>query len=276
MTRPSQKKEELCDLKDFLRTIKLDGSFESGLEPNKAPDSWITSSGKRIAVEVTEFHSGEMSPAGHRRRAVEEEWSKRLFLSINSERLKYPDLAHIQGILFFRELDVPSRPESVQFTNELLHFSCTKAGSINKEATFYSFGSQYSLLDKYLHSIFFQKADEAIPPEDLFWHWNHDFAWVGFTNEELYNSISSKLGKARPEGAAENWLLLVSRLSPSQSMGLAPLQEFAGCTKTNEALAQGPFDKIYVFQRAYGRVLLWEPSTGWTEVCKPCVANGHE
>ena len=69
MTRPSQKEEEHLDVKEFLEVINLDAHVEPSADPNTPPDLFLRfDDGKRIALEVTRFHSAETSPSRHPRR----------------------------------------------------------------------------------------------------------------------------------------------------------------------------------------------------------------
>jgi len=95
--------------------------IERGDDP---PDFIVTIDGKRVAIEETEFHSNATGANGRPRRAVEEEWRK-LQQLIERERKQFPDLDRVNGLLFFKCLQVPSMREWPAFVKELLVFACS-------------------------------------------------------------------------------------------------------------------------------------------------------
>ena len=57
-------------------------------------------------------------------------------------------------------------------------------------------------------------------------------------------------------------------------MGLPYVEELMDYHEVNEALETGPYDKVYIFQYMYGRVLLWQQQSGWVEIRKAQWAAG--
>lgn len=57
----------------------------------------------------------------------------------------------------------------------------------------------------------------------------------------------------------------------SQQMGLPKLhiRKFKNYTSLNSKINNGPFDKIYIYQRRDGSVVLWDKGTGWSIVTPP-------
>jgi hypothetical protein len=267
--RQNQEERERFYLDKFLVVLRMTPeSIERGANP---PDFILFQNKKKIAVEVTDFHSDAAGPEGHPRRLIEEEWTK-LQQLIERERKHYPDLNNISGLLFFKKLLVPSRVESPQFVKELLDFSADSLNSFTgKVGDFSSFGTNFSLLRKYLKRLHLAIVDCYIT-----WEWNHSASSVGLNDSEMKKTISRKLGIPRPKGVSENWLLIVSGHQLSQSMGLPDVEKLNGFQEVNEALKNGPYDKVFVFQYMFDRVLLWDPSIGWIELRKARFAKNRK
>jgi hypothetical protein len=242
-------------------------SVHRGANP---PDFIITHAKKEIAVEITEFHSLATGSGGHPRRLVEEEWAK-LQKLIEQGRKHYPDLNDISWLLFFKNLALPSRTEYQQFVRELLQFSQGSLESISdKGKDFNSFGTNFSILGNYLRKLHLQPVWCYIT-----WEWNHSASSVGLNESEMKKTISRKLEIPRPNCASENWLLIVSGHQLSQSMGLPDVQKLNAFNEVNNMLKNGPYDKVFIFQYMYNRILLWEHSGNWEEVRKARFAGNE-
>jgi hypothetical protein len=255
----NQEKKERFYVDKFLVALRLTSeSIERGANP---PDFILTQGKKQIAIEVTEFHSDATGPVGHPRRLIEQEWAK-LQQLIEQERKRYPDLNNISGLLFFKKLLVPSRVERLQFARELLDFSRNSLKCLTgKGGDFSSFDIDSPLLKKYLRRLHLGLAKCYIT-----WEWNHSASSVGLNESEMKKTISRKLEIPSPKGVSENWLLIVSGHQLSQSMGLPNVGKLNAFQETNEALKTGPYNKVFIFQYMFDRVLRWELSSGWIEL----------
>lgn len=264
-----QEKRERFYLDKFLIALRMTPkSIQRGDDP---PDFILAQAKKQIAVEVTEFHSDATGPGGHPRRLIEEEWTQ-LQESIEQEREHYPDLNEILGVLFFKNLALPSRPEYAQFVQELLEFSQNSLNSITgKGKNFNSFDTSLPLLGRYLRKLHLQPVNCYIT-----WEWNHSASSVGLNESEMKKTISRKLEIPCPESVSENWLLIVSGHQLSQSMGLPDVEKLSAFQEVNEGLEKGPYDKVFIFQYTFDRVLLWELSRGWIELRKARFANNRK
>ena len=271
MTRriENQEKRERFYLEKFLEALRITvESIQRGANP---PDFVLTQVKKQIAVEVTEFHSNATGPGGHPRRLIEEEWAK-LQQVMKRERKHYPDLDNILGLLFFKKLSVPSRVERPQFVRELLHFSRNSLKSLTKKGVdFSSFDITFPLLRKYLRRLHLGLAECYIT-----WEWNYSASSVGVNDSEMKKTISRKLEIPRPQGVSENWLLVVSGDQLSQAMGLPDVDKLESFREVNEALKTGPYDRVFIFEYMFDRVLLWELSSGWIELRKPRFASNQK
>jgi hypothetical protein len=263
----SQKRRERFYLEEYLKALQIQvGSIERGANP---PDFILTLAKKQVAVEVTEFHSDATGPEGHPRRLIEEEWTKVQRL-INQERKRYPDFDNILGLLFFKKLLLPSRFEGLEFVRELLNFSRNVLESVSKKGVgdFSSFDQKFPLLQKYLRRLHLRLVGSHTT-----WEWNHSASSVGLNESEMRKTVSRKLEIPRPKDVSENWLLIVSGHQLSQSMGLPDIEKLNAFQEVNEALKTGPYDKVFIFEYMFDRVLLWDPSSGWMELREARFAN---
>jgi hypothetical protein len=265
----TQEMRECFYLEKFLKALRITvESIQRGANP---PDFILIKAKKRIAVEVTEFHSDAIGPEGHPRRLIEEEWAK-LQQVMKRERKHYPDLDKISGLLFFKKLSVPSRVEYPQFVRELLDFSRSSLKSLTqKRGDFNSFGINSPLLKKYLKRLHLATVNCYIT-----WEWNHSASSVGLNESEVKKTILKKLAIPRPKNVSENWLLIVSGHQLSQSMGLPHVEKLNAFQEANKALKDGPYDRVFIFQYMFDRVLLWEHSSGWIEIRKARFASNRK
>jgi hypothetical protein len=256
---PNQEKRERFYLEKFLEALRIKvDAIERGANP---PDFILKLSEKNIAVELTEFHSSATGVGGHPRRALEEEWQK-IQQVFEQERKFYSDLDSISGLLFFRQLEIPPKGKQKQFVTELLNFARDKLGDLTKKySNFKFFGSKFPLLNSYLKCLSLCNADCYIT-----WGWNHSVTYVGLSESELKRVVCPKLKMPRPPEVKENWLLVVSGHQLSQCMGLPKIESFQNYQELNSALEHGPYDMVYIFQYMFDRVLLWKPTSEWTEV----------
>jgi len=264
-----QIKREYFYLEKFLAVLQTKvESIERGANP---PDFILKQGERCIAVEVTEFHSATNGAGGHPRRPVEEEWLKiqQLF---RQERKQYPDLDSIAGLLFFKQFNLPPSGKHKQFVQELLDFGRSVIGNLTKDGSdFKDFGASFPLLNEYLKRLNLYKTGCYIT-----WEWNHSASSVGLNESELQKTIFKKLEIPRPTNITENWVLVVSGHWLSQSMGLPFVEELREYQTLNKALNQGPYDKVFIFQYMFDRVLLWEPYCTWTEVRKTRFAGERD
>ena len=144
-------------------------------------------------------------------------------------------------------------------------------GSLTKEVSMFRFSEQgFPLLDRYLKHIALWDAGCYIT-----WEWNHSVRFVGLSQVTLQKVISPKLEIPRSTSVTENWLLVVSGHQLSQCMGLPCADELSEYKELNGMLSHGPYDKIYIFQYMFDRVLLWEFPSGWTELKKQFFSGGN-
>ncbi len=264
--RQKQEDVEKFYLDHFLQTMKIKPErIERGEDP---PDFYVVYGSKRIAIEVTEYHSMRKCPGDHAWRAVEEAWRsiRNLF---TKEREQYPKLDDVHGFLSFRELQMPPANKYSQFVTELLKFGISRYNTLTEERSMFdSFPSNYPLLNKYLKKIKLQKVN-------CYMTWDRDSAaFVGTSENELEKCVSKKLKNPRPQQISENWLLIVGGTAMSQQIGLTPCKIFNDFARLNSRLEKSPFDKIFFFQYVWERVLCWSQNKQWKEVKPARTARG--
>lgn len=262
----NQKDEELFYLNKFLQRMEIEQEhIERGEDP---PDFYMVYGSKRIAIEVTEYHSMRKGPGGHAWRAVEEAWRSIRDL-FTKERERYPKLDDVHGLLSFRELKMPPANKYGQFVTELLKFGISRYNTLTEERSMFdSFPSNYPLLNKYLKKIKLQKVN-------CYMTWDRDSAaYIGIGEKELEKCVSKKLKKPHPQQISENWLLIVSGTAMSQQIGLIPCKKFNGFTQLNSRLEKSSFDKIFFYQYMWKRVLCWSQNKQWEEVKSARTARG--
>ena len=116
---------------------------------------------------------------------------------------------------------------------------------------------EYPLLNRYLNRLYLDNCGAYIT-----WDWNYDVGFVGLNELELKKAVFPELRKPRPGSLAEFWLLLVSGSRLSQGMGMPNVESLRSFSEVNAELPQGCFDKVYIFQYMYDRILRWTPAVG--------------
>ena len=71
--REGKRRRERFYLEHFLRLM---GIKPQGIECDESPDCLVGIDGKRLGIEVTEFHSSARGTGGYSRRLIEQEWEK--------------------------------------------------------------------------------------------------------------------------------------------------------------------------------------------------------
>lgn len=267
MRRSQQEEERFC-LDRFLEGLETPAErIERGADP---PDFVLSIAGRRVAVEVTGFHSAATGDGGHARRAVEEEWDA-LRETISNARPEHPELDSLDCQLMFKGLLVPRRRDHVRFAEELIVLVQGLAGQVTKARTVFRNLEGFALLGKYLRGVVLSR-----PGCYMTWDWDKNAAFVGMNEAELSRTVSPKLQRPRPRDVDENWLLVVSGHRLSQSMGVPHIEQFRAYVCLNKALANGPYDAVYVFEYMLSRILRWRHGDDWTEVKRAQWARGTQ
>jgi hypothetical protein len=255
----SKKVVERFYLENFL---KLLGETNTQIDEGESPDFIVTLRGKRIGIEVTEFHSDLKGAGGKPRRVIEETWDL-LQKNLKKAVEKHPELKGTHGFLMFKDLIVPPKSVHKKFIDEVIQLSidmiCTNSEEIRADKRKFPFFNQY--LEKFrLKRINF--------PHHISWDWNQNASSIGLTEHEFINAIQSKMKKAhryRRKRIEELWLLIISGYRLSQAM---PPPEFLGNQlndfyQLNDLLKTSGYNRVYLYQYMFDAIYKWP---GWIKL----------
>ncbi|MEK7448934.1 MAG: hypothetical protein AAB019_05550 [Planctomycetota bacterium] len=248
------KKTEQFYLEKFLRCVNFS---PNEIISRESPDFIIKSQSKNISVEETEYHSDAKGVSGYSRRLIEAEWNL-LQGKLMIEVEKHPKLKKIYGVLKFKKLDLPTRSKQNKFIEEVIQVSLPNCLLRKNEEREISLFQNASLVNQYLEALVLKNAGCYIT-----WDWNHTGSWIGLSEEELFNVIKPKLIKNyKGLNFLENWLLIVSGPSLSQSMPLREhtlrkLNKYSDC---NNQISKSNFSKVFIYQYMFNTVFEYEPA----------------
>lgn len=263
-----QEQAEQAYLEKFLERLQYD--YSDIIRGEDPPDFYFKIQEKRIAVEITDYHSGRSNDNNHRWRMVEEERDKIRDL-LNRKVSLHENLKGIHVHIIPRGLSLPSRKEYDPFTDEIISFIESKIGILQSQRVRdKKFLPEFSLLNQYVSRIYANKVNAK-----MFWDISQT-ASVGVSEEEFINTIEPKLGKPRPSDINENWLLIVSGARMSQSIGLHHHDHYNDFSQVNTMLENGPFEQIYIYDYMFSRILGWNLEEGWEELKGVIFADGEE
>ncbi len=255
-----KKKEECMYLREFLHILGEVPESVKCEEP-PAPDFIITLNQKKMAVELTRFHSDSKPKGGSTRRETEETWIS-LQKTIMEQVAKCKDLEETYGKLFFKKFEVPPKSKHREFVDELIKQSCQMISSRCRET---KPKRKYPLLSKYLKKIRLEKVGCYIT-----WGWNFDVSFVGLSESEILNTVNPKIEKVakyKKKPFDELWLLVISGHLLSQAMG-GP-KDFSSRLRSfqqlNNLLEGSGFNRAYIYQRMHDTVYKWP---GWVRIEK--------
>jgi hypothetical protein len=247
-----KKQIELLYLKKFLELLNV--APDSEIIETEAPDFLLQLGGKNIGVELTMFHSNYKNNNGLTRRAIEENWvllKNAIMKSVDRNEL----LKNTSGLLFFKNLLIPSIKESELFIEELIRLSLYM---INKKIKEIFPSTEYPLLNKYLSKFYLEKVQVYIE-----WDSNHNVATIGLSEEKLIKSIEKKLvANYKGQNIDEVWLIIVSGHRLSQAMGIQLINKLNNFNKFNGLLMQSKYNKVFIYQYMFSLIYSWP---GWTK-----------
>ncbi len=251
-----KKEDEYLYLNKFLHLI---GKITNKIECGESPDFIITLQNKKIGVELTRFHSSSKGTHNRARREIEKAWDS-LQKTIMEEVKKHDDLNYTNGILFFKELNLPSSREYQKFTDELIELSLEM---INCGCKKIKPPERHPILNKYLKEFYLEKVNCYIN-----WAWNFDVSSVGITEKELINVSKPKIEKAnkyKEKDIDEVWLLIIgeSEGKLSQCMGRFSSNTLNNFDELDNLYKQSLFNKVYIYQFIFNVVYEWP---GWIEI----------
>jgi len=268
MSKKTNEKFHLENLFKFL----VEKPFE--IEDRESPDFIVTlMSGKKVGVEVVEYHSASKTTNGKPRRAFEETIDV-LYKDLHQQAEKYPELKGIYGFFSFKEKRVAPRSkhkvfidQAIQLTREKVHdLSQTNLLKVKPD------GGKYPLLDQYLKELHLHKTEVSFHPQ-----WGGvDASSVGLDEDELINAIQEKINKAgkyQVQGINELWLLIVSGHRLSQAMPPPEHLQYKlkSFGRLNNLLRKSGYNKVYLSQRMFAVIHEWP---GWKKITEKNGSDG--
>jgi len=246
----NKKKKELFYLEPFLELY--------GVSPTKitlnveSPDFIIDYSGKKIGIELTEYHSLQ-EVSGHSRREVESNWERiqgEIYEKIKLDK----ELTGICVSIFFRKVFLPSRRESLPFIDELIN--CTKV-FIMKGKKSVLVPEKYKILSKYVDEIDIYKIGGN---SHLRWDSNLNVGFIGIKEEELIETITPKIKKAEEyfqKELDELWLLIAFGHLISQTVQPRLKFKLEGFKALNSIINKSNYKYIFLYLHMFNVIYRW-------------------
>ena len=233
------------------------------VDGNPKPDFIVSIEGKRVGIEETQYYRDTRPDESYPRQMTESAWHE-LRDIIEKARQGCSELDEVHGVLEFRNLILPSPKEYKHFASELVKFTMSKIGELCSDGKRYTtFGEQHNLLSKYVKCLELKR-----PKCHMFWDWGHNADYIRLQEEELFNRVQAKIGKHVQSEVDENWLLITNGTQLSQQMGKLSVEGLNRYTRVCALLKSGPFDRVYIYDYAHSRIVLWTADVGWADVAQ--------
>ncbi len=231
------------------------------LDGNSNPDFVVCIEGKQVGIEETTYYRQQRVDELRPRQATESAWDD-LRKVIARTKHRHKELEEIHASISFRNFRLPPPREHEAFADELVGFAVQERHALeNVFHRFTKFGGQYRLLNGYIEYAEIRQAGCKV----LYWDWRHNAEHVGLKEDELLDIIKTKTVRHVRAEFDENWLLITSRTETSQQMGPLSAEKLNGFENVRHALANGPFDKVYIYDYTRRKVVCWSAVLeGWT------------
>jgi hypothetical protein len=245
-----------------MRALALEGIVESPEPPQ--PDFVVSSDGRRIGVEITEYHRPRIAEQPHPRTQVESEWGK-LRSAVANYREHHSELDRLGVYLAFENLIVPPEHDHVAFVNAVAREieKVLPTLTSDRPATIRLDHSHPKILSIYLTKIVLRRVRSYMP-----WNWNHSFAGVGTSDSELVQILGRKLSRVRPNSIDELHLVVAGDGPTGGSyIGLTKAEWLEGWPLLNQALGKSAYDVFAIL--GYEEASLWRRGFGWSQLAIP-------
>jgi hypothetical protein len=240
----------------YLHIAGLDGEVVA----QESPDFVVSNRSRRIGVEITEYHQPTYSGHKFSRTQVETEWD-RIRAAVVEYRESHTGLEDLSVRLSFTDLRVPNANQHHHFIRAVHNeIERLKPDLSDRFTTIRINDGHSAVLRRYLDSI-----DVRIAKSYLEWEWNHSFAPVGSSDDELVNLLSAKLSLVPAEDIDEFHLVMaadgptggtyIGYLSPEL------LDSWAGL---NAALDCSCYEVVAILN--YEDTCIWRRSEGWSRI----------
>jgi len=247
----NKKRNELYYLEPFL---KLYGVNPTKINLNvESPDFIINYSGKKIGIELTEYHSLQEEVLGHSRREVESNWERiqgEIYKKIKLDN----ELMGTHVLMFLRKIILPSQGEIPSFIDELIN--CTKIFIVeDKKSSLVP--ETYKILNKYIDRIAIYKINDT---SFLKWECDINAGFIGIKEGELIKTITSKIKKAEEyfqKKIDELWLLIAFGYRISQTVQPRLKFKLEGFETLKLVLSKSSFTHIFLYLHWYDVIYRW-------------------
>lgn len=199
MTSFAQKQRERSILDCYLRITGLEGKVVA----QERPDFVVTDHGRRIGVEIIEYHQPTHSGDKFSRTQVEAEWRK-IRAAVVDYRDSHNGLENLSVLLSFADLIVPNENQHHDFIRAIhKEIERVKPDLSDRFTTIRIDDRHPAVLRRYL-----KKIDIRVANCYMEWDWNHMAASVGTSDDELFSILGAKLGLKRAEEIDELHLVV--------------------------------------------------------------------
>lgn len=251
MTRPTQKKEELFSLKEFLRLLPDEIRITN--DDRERPDFEVRRvEGFKIGLEIAQYHDNNSVVGVKTRRALEGDWNH-LRIKINKLCASDLEVKSIHGHVSFEISCFPRKQEFDSFVDELLHCAKTNKEILPQRITEFL---DYPLLQKNLKSLRLREVACAVS-----WDSNLRAGWLDINIVSLENMINQKVEDLEKYSVEQDfdeyWLLIVSGGAISQSIGPQVGERLGQMNKLDKVLKESKFARAYIFQYMTGAIYQW-------------------
>jgi hypothetical protein len=255
MTRPEQRDEEKAIVEYYLREVGIDGCCELGRDP---PDviAYLADD-SLVAVEVTRYYQRDRHK-GSTRREVEAAWD-RIRERAWELNLNDPPDKRMSVLIEFKELRMPKSRSTEQFIEAVRQEIEAQFSRVSEGAyTYIRIGADHHpLLQDYVKNIGLRRRKNP-----MMWDWNHNFAGIGTSEQELCDIIRPKLVSSY-DGYDAYWLLVASGPSLSAEIGMLWVEQLEQFDTLNADLRNSALDQVVIMARGW---MQWTRGHGWKEV----------
>ena len=260
------------------KTLEICNIETSDIHSSESPDFEISVQGKKIGIEITEYHS-DASKRGSELRKTEK-YDNVIENEINKQVRQHDDLKGILCAYVFQNNKRPEkRKELPQFAREFIE--CVRKAisngsfeNITKDFNTIENFNSFPLVKNYLQYIVQDKLEgrryEHLHDKFLTWTQPWEVGTLDVMEKNLINVIKPKIGKVKNylnKSLDEIWLIVGFRVSPSQLVLLIgsvddKLQirsvddELHNFKELENILKESGFNKIYLC--FYGEEIVYE------------------
>jgi len=239
--------------------FKLLGETPEDIQNTESPDFIINLHKLEIGIEITVFHSDLKNKKAWTRRLVEEAWTS-LQKKIMTEVERNNELRNMNGLLSFKNLEVPPNSDHNLFVNEIVQLSLEmiKTGC-QKIAP----GTNYPLLNKYLKNFCLEKVNCYIT-----WEWNYNVSFIDLSETELINTVKPKTDRSKSyfkRHIDELWLIVISGVRLSQTMPVDLAVKLDSFNKLDRLLWKSKYKNAFIYQYQIGIIYKWP---NWIKIGK--------